>query len=345
MSKNPWLVNSIEDFYILKCPECEFNTGIKKENSFQYHAVENHPMSFAFFGNLSDNSGSPIKKCSRLENGASSINKGSGSTHFAAGSGSTFFATGSKSTHLAAGSGSTHSVAGKGSGSTHSVAGKGSGSTHSVAGKGSGSTQAVSGTGNTSLASLETLAMDQICLEEPNPPSSSKYKAVKPKTKAAKTKTVKTKIGDLDKALREQGIGPQKVGNREAKEILLKSIKERDENYPVDLDFNCGDLEEELEGKRSIFKQAKELWQGITHLKSKDVPKTFNIETVTKFLKDSKLNVTINGESIDASVVKPVVSGRRMYYSHKVIDVKFMETDGKLLLISVMDSSMGKDRR
>ena len=54
MSKNPWLVNSIEDFYILKCPECEFNTEIKEENNFQYHAVENHPMSFAFFGKAED---------------------------------------------------------------------------------------------------------------------------------------------------------------------------------------------------------------------------------------------------------------------------------------------------
>ena len=191
-----------------------------------------------------------------------------------------------------------------------------------------------------SAVTLETLWMDQICQEESNPPSSNK--AVKTKSKAVKAKT---KIGDLDKALREQGIGPQKVGNREAKEILLKSLAERDEKYPLDLDFNCGDLEEELEGKRSIFKQEKELWQGIAGLKSKNVPKTFNIETVTKFLRDSKINVTINGESIDASVVKPVVSGRQMYYSHKVIDCKFMETDGKLLLIAVMDSSMGKDRR
>jgi hypothetical protein len=71
-SINPWSVDSIQDFYILKCPECDFNTGIKEENSFQYHAVENHPMSFAFFENLSDNSGSPVKKNLRLENGASS---------------------------------------------------------------------------------------------------------------------------------------------------------------------------------------------------------------------------------------------------------------------------------
>ena len=79
-------------------------------------------------------------------------------------------------------------------------------------------------------------------------------------------------------------------------------------------------------------------------LKSKDVPKKFNIETVTKFLRDSKINVLINGESIDESVIKPVVSGREMYSSHKVIDFKFNVIDGKFVLIAVMDSSMGTVR-
>ena len=45
---NPWLVESIEAFSFLKCPECKFNT--KKENYFQVHATENHPLSFVFFG-------------------------------------------------------------------------------------------------------------------------------------------------------------------------------------------------------------------------------------------------------------------------------------------------------
>ena len=45
---NPWLVDSIEDFYFLKCPECNFDS--KEETNFQIHAVENHPLSFAFFG-------------------------------------------------------------------------------------------------------------------------------------------------------------------------------------------------------------------------------------------------------------------------------------------------------
>ena len=47
MDNNPWLVESIHDFYFLKCPECDFDS--KEENSFQDHAVENHPLSFVFF--------------------------------------------------------------------------------------------------------------------------------------------------------------------------------------------------------------------------------------------------------------------------------------------------------
>ena len=45
---NPWLVESIESFSFLKCPECKFDT--KEEYFFQVHATENHPLSFVLFG-------------------------------------------------------------------------------------------------------------------------------------------------------------------------------------------------------------------------------------------------------------------------------------------------------
>ena len=47
MANNPWEVESIKDFYFLKCPECDFNT--REENSFENHATENHPLSFVLF--------------------------------------------------------------------------------------------------------------------------------------------------------------------------------------------------------------------------------------------------------------------------------------------------------
>ena len=47
MAQNPWAVESIQAFYFLKCPECDFDT--KEENSFENHATENHPLSLVLF--------------------------------------------------------------------------------------------------------------------------------------------------------------------------------------------------------------------------------------------------------------------------------------------------------
>ena len=47
-SYNPWMVNSVHDFWFLKCPECSFDS--KEEESFQAHALEEHPLSFTLFG-------------------------------------------------------------------------------------------------------------------------------------------------------------------------------------------------------------------------------------------------------------------------------------------------------
>ena len=44
---NPWHVDSIQTFWFLKCPECNFDS--KKEEIFQDHAIENHPKSWELF--------------------------------------------------------------------------------------------------------------------------------------------------------------------------------------------------------------------------------------------------------------------------------------------------------
>ena len=46
-SDNPWHVDSIQTFWFLKCPECNFDS--KKEGIFQDHAIENHPKSWELF--------------------------------------------------------------------------------------------------------------------------------------------------------------------------------------------------------------------------------------------------------------------------------------------------------
>ena len=47
MGENPWQVDSIQAFSCFKCPECVFNT--KKEDIFEDHAIENHPLSLVLF--------------------------------------------------------------------------------------------------------------------------------------------------------------------------------------------------------------------------------------------------------------------------------------------------------
>jgi hypothetical protein len=49
-TKNPWNVDSVQAFSFLKCPECTFDA--KEEDIFQFHAVENHPLSYVFFGKV-----------------------------------------------------------------------------------------------------------------------------------------------------------------------------------------------------------------------------------------------------------------------------------------------------
>ena len=43
--RNPWLVEDLDDFYFLCCPECAYKS--KDDEAFMDHAVENHPKSRA----------------------------------------------------------------------------------------------------------------------------------------------------------------------------------------------------------------------------------------------------------------------------------------------------------
>ena len=49
---NPWLVDNIDHFWFLNCPECAFKT--KTQNDFQKHAVVNHTLSSVLFSGHSD---------------------------------------------------------------------------------------------------------------------------------------------------------------------------------------------------------------------------------------------------------------------------------------------------
>ena len=47
IENNPWDVESLQAFLCLKCPQCIFDT--KEKDSFQNHAIENHPLSIVLF--------------------------------------------------------------------------------------------------------------------------------------------------------------------------------------------------------------------------------------------------------------------------------------------------------
>ena len=47
MSVNPWLVENIQAFSSLNCPECVFKT--RTEVMFKNHAISNHPLSCVLF--------------------------------------------------------------------------------------------------------------------------------------------------------------------------------------------------------------------------------------------------------------------------------------------------------
>ena len=49
MDYNPWLVNSIKDFWFLNCPECNFKA--KEEEHFQKHAIEEYSFCSVLFKN------------------------------------------------------------------------------------------------------------------------------------------------------------------------------------------------------------------------------------------------------------------------------------------------------
>ena len=51
MATNPWLVESVNFFLYLKCPECVFETKYENEVKFQCHAIKNHPLSNVLFDN------------------------------------------------------------------------------------------------------------------------------------------------------------------------------------------------------------------------------------------------------------------------------------------------------
>jgi hypothetical protein len=63
--ENPWLVDSIQAFSFLNCPECSFKAQDK--NFFQGHALQNHPLSFEFFCTSSEKTKEIVTEIEKIE--------------------------------------------------------------------------------------------------------------------------------------------------------------------------------------------------------------------------------------------------------------------------------------
>ena len=73
MNTNPWKVDSIQEFYFLKCPECPFTH--KEENYFQNHAINNHPLSVAFFSEQTLEPISNFDECNKVDTDLNAVVK------------------------------------------------------------------------------------------------------------------------------------------------------------------------------------------------------------------------------------------------------------------------------
>ena len=67
--ENPWLVDSIQAFSFLNCPECSFRA--KDKNFFQGHALQNHPLSFQFFCSSSKKQREIVTEIEKIESSES----------------------------------------------------------------------------------------------------------------------------------------------------------------------------------------------------------------------------------------------------------------------------------
>ena len=78
-------------------------------------------------------------------------------------------------------------------------------------------------------------------------------------------------------------------------------------------------------------------------MKHTEVPKDFERDTITAFLRESQL--LVNGTLVKNSTKKPKVKGWDLYMSRKIISCKFLKTPLVLILDAQMYGSYSQERR
>ena len=49
---NSWCVSTLDDFLHYRCPDCDFNVKMKDKDTFVQHALNEHPVSANYLGQL-----------------------------------------------------------------------------------------------------------------------------------------------------------------------------------------------------------------------------------------------------------------------------------------------------
>ena len=136
------------------------------------------------------------------------------------------------------------------------------------------------------------------------------------------------KVNDLKTFLRQRG--KRCTGNK-AELVRLAKLFKSDllvSSHGVSTSMSVQDL----------FENCDLEWQDVSSLQQKDVPESFNIEEVNKYLTSGTYEY--KGETIESGTGKPSVKGRHLYASGKVQLAEFTISGSSLLLRCTTEASM-----
>ena len=149
------------------------------------------------------------------------------------------------------------------------------------------------------------------------------------------------KLDEIEARLKR--FGPIGTGNRADKLQRLKDFEARERDFPRHVPFDCGNLREMLEERRKVFDVPDRTWQHVDSLKASGIPRLFDMDQITGYLKDCLVNV--GGVAVDCSTGAPSVKGRKLYKSRMVITCNHLKTDTMLLLKGFCWCSMTSEQR
>ena len=137
--------------------------------------------------------------------------------------------------------------------------------------------------------------------------------------------------------------GIKVTANKARKQHILDCCISRP---PLTFKLQVGDLPQRLKERREVFDGLdKKLWQPIKNLKKTDIPKSFDKDTITCFLRDCQ--VKVNGEFLEnnAEIPKSKIDGIQLYESENLLSCKYIQTSSMLLFDAQLFATMRPEQR